>query len=61
MSSAEGHQDSQWLEHLPCEEKLREGYSFGVEERWLWGHLTASCQYLWGRDQEDRARLFKAG
>lgn len=47
----------QWqgLEHLPHEERLRE---LGWEKRWLWGHRTAACSYLWGGYGEDRARLF---
>jgi len=44
-----------WAEHLPQEERPRE---LGWEKRWLWGHLTVACPYLWGGYGEDRARLF---
>ena len=33
------------LEHLPCEEKLRDWYLLSLEKRWLWGHLAAPQTY----------------
>ena len=36
------------LEHLPCEERLRDWGWFKLATRQLQGHLTAVPQYLWG-------------
>ena len=46
------------LEHLSCEERLRELRLFNVGKRRLWRDLTVAFQHLRGAYKQEREQLF---
>ena len=46
------------LEHLSCEERLRELVLFSLEKRRLWGDPIVAFQYLKGASNQEGDRLF---
>ena len=46
------------LEHLSCEERLRELGLFSLEKRKLWGNFIVAFQYLKGAYQQEGEQLF---
>jgi len=48
----------QGMEHLSCEERMRELGLFSLEKRRLWGGLTVAFQYLNRACKKDGDKLF---
>ena len=46
------------LEHLSCEERLRDLGLFSLEKRRLWGDLIVAFQFLKGAYKQEGERLF---
>ena len=46
------------LEHLSCEDRLRQLALFSLEKRRLWGDLTVACQHLKGAYRKAGEGLF---
>ena len=58
MGPEKGTKVIRGLEHLSCEERLRELGLFSLEERRLWGDLIVAFQYLKGAYKQEGEQLF---
>ena len=58
MSPEKGCKYDRGLEHLFCEQRLRELGLFSLEKRRFWSDLTVAFQYLMGAYKQDGDQFF---